>query len=89
MYNCNILITSIIMKTYVLKWGNSLGIRLPKTLAKLLGVDQGDEIEMVVRKDKMTIQKKTDNLDNLLSQITPANIHKETDWGTPLGKEIW
>lgn len=77
------------MKTCVLKWGNSLGIRLPKTLAKLLGVDQGDEIEMTVEKDKMTIQKKTENLENLLAGITPENIHKEINWGKPVGREIW
>ncbi len=76
------------MKAYILKWGNSFGIRLPKTLAKLLNIEQGDEIEMKIEKNKILIQK-TNSLDDLLAQISPENIHGETDWGTPLGKEIW
>jgi antitoxin MazE len=29
------------------------------------------------------------SLEELLSQITPENCHQETDWGTPVGKEVW
>lgn len=76
------------MKACILKWGNSFGIRLPKTLAKLLSIDQGDEIEIKVEKNKLTIEK-AENLDSLLAQITPENIHEETYWGMPAGKEIW
>ena len=28
-------------------------------------------------------------LDQLLAQVTDDNIHKEVDWGKPVGKEIW
>jgi antitoxin MazE len=32
----------------VSKWGNSLGVRLPKALVDELGLREGDEIELVV-----------------------------------------
>ena len=28
-------------------------------------------------------------LKSLLAGVTPENIHPETDWGKPMGKEIW
>tara|TARA_R110002072_G_scaffold297959_1_gene471315 strand:- start:26286 stop:26432 length:147 start_codon:yes stop_codon:yes gene_type:complete len=28
-------------------------------------------------------------LDELLAKIAPENRHKETDWGPPVGKEVW
>jgi len=28
-------------------------------------------------------------LDELISKITARNRHDETDWGPPVGKEIW
>jgi antitoxin MazE len=28
-------------------------------------------------------------LDELLEQITPDNIHGETNWGPPVGNEEW
>jgi len=24
-----------------------------------------------------------------LSQITPENLHQETNWGEPVGEEVW
>lgn len=31
----------------VSRWGNSLGVRLPRTLVKALGLKAGDELEVV------------------------------------------
>ena len=28
-------------------------------------------------------------LEELLAQITPENLHGETDWGPPVGRESW
>ncbi|MBO4226254.1 AbrB/MazE/SpoVT family DNA-binding domain-containing protein [Bradyrhizobium neotropicale] len=35
----------------VSKWGNSLAVRLPKTLVDQLGLKEGDELNIVVAKD--------------------------------------
>jgi antitoxin MazE len=28
-------------------------------------------------------------LEELLADVRPSNLHKETDWGPPAGKEVW
>jgi antitoxin component of MazEF toxin-antitoxin module len=28
-------------------------------------------------------------LDELLADVHPSNLHGETDWGPPVGQEIW
>lgn len=42
----------------VSKWGNSLAVRLPKTLVDELGLKEGDELN-VVAADKSTIEVET------------------------------
>jgi hypothetical protein len=29
------------------------------------------------------------DLDAMIDSVTPANRHSETDWGRPVGKEVW
>ncbi len=80
------------MKSTVQKWGNSLAIRIPKSFATEIGLSQGTEINLVLFENKIQIEpikKKKFTLDELLSQVTEENIHKEVDTGTPVGKEIW
>jgi len=80
------------MKSTVQKWGNSLAIRIPKLFATEIDLFQGAEIDLVLFENKILInpiKKKKCILDELLSQVTEENIHKEVDTGTPVGKEIW
>lgn len=75
------------------KWGNSLGIRIPKEAADRIGIDQGSEMELnvignngtITLKPKRTRKKYT--LEELLAQITPENQHKEVDFGIE-GREL-
>lgn len=75
------------------KWGNSLGIRIPKEAADRLGISQGSEIELHVVGSENIIKlkpkkaKKNYTLGELLSQITPDNQHDEVDFGTE-GREL-
>lgn len=77
----------------VQKWGNSLGIRIPKEAADKIGIHQDSELEMLVSEDKRTITlrpkkaRKKYSLEELLSQITPGNRHDEIDFGTE-GREL-
>ena len=75
------------------KWGNSLGIRIPKEAADRIGIQQGSEIELCVTGNVTIItlkpkrlQKKS-TLEELLAQITPENRHKEIDFGIE-GREL-
>ena len=80
------------MQTLIQQWGNSLALRIPKAFAKQTKVKKGSRVQFVVEKGRMvvtpvTVEKVT--LKSLLAKVTPANIHSETDWGKPKGKEIW
>ena len=50
------------------------------------------QIDIREEDGKLVIEKKArkhPTLDELLARITPENIHPETDWGPPVGREIW
>ena len=81
------------MHVQIGKWGNSLGVRIPSALAKELGLHDGTELDLqqlegsiVLRRVKTAAQY---SLADLLARVTPENIHGETDWGDPQGKEEW
>ena len=73
------------------KWGNSLALRIPKPLADQLGVVEGTEVEVTATEREIVIRpaKRKYSLKELVDKITPQNVHAETDWGLPAGKEIW
>lgn len=79
------------MTTQVGKWGNSLAVRIPGAFAKELELDDGAEIEITRVSGGLFLRpaKREYTLDELLSQVTPENIHGETDWGKAVGREAW
>lgn len=77
------------MQAQVTKWGNSLGIRIPRPFAEQVELEEGSLIDLSLEKDSIILCKKSYKLDDLVSKITPENSHKESDWGSPTGKEIW
>jgi antitoxin MazE len=83
------------MTTKVQKWGNSLAMRLPKELAKNFNLKAGMSVIFIDKvygfEVRAEVKKKKPKytLKELLKGITPENVHPETDWGKPMGKEIW
>jgi len=76
----------------VSKWGNSLAVRIPQAIAKEARLSEGDSVAMDVDGDGSIVlrsARKTYQLSELVSRITPRNRHRETDWGEPRGKESW
>lgn len=73
----------------VQKWGNSLGVRIPKAIAMKVGLEEGSEIDFDIEDDKIIIKNKSQSLKKLLSEITPDNIHQEVPTGDKEGREIW
>jgi looped-hinge helix DNA binding domain, AbrB family len=73
----------------VQKWGNSLGIRIPKSLALKVGIEEGTEVDLDVEDGHLVIKPKSTTLDEFLSQITPDNVHTEIPSGEPQGREVW
>ena len=82
------------MSTKVQKWGNSLAVRFPKEIAARFKLQAGSEVSIVPESKKIAIKpvKKTAKkvtLKELVKGISPNNRHEETDWGYPVGREIW
>ena len=73
----------------VKKWGNSAAIRLPvKVLnAAQVGIEQRVNVHVQGRRIVIDPAVDEDNLDTLLTQITPENVHDEISFGPPVGKE--
>ena len=80
------------MLTKLQKWGNSIGLRVPSNLARELHIESGSEVELRIVRGKLVISpvnSKDYSLDQLLSKVTPENIHSERDLGSPTGRETW
>jgi len=77
------------MQFQIKKWGNSLGIRIPKVLAEKVGFFEGTPVELRLSDDAIIIRRKRYSLEELMSRVTPENIHGEIDTGCPIGCEEW
>ncbi len=80
------------MVATVAKWGNSLAIRLPQHLVKEIQLTEGVEVDLVVIDGNLVIKpriRKRYSLDELISAITPENLHTEVETGVAVGNEAW
>ena len=80
------------MVTKIQKWGNSLGLRIPKSFAKEAGVEEGSAVDISIQGDRLVIQTVRPvryELDDLLSQIREENLHDEIGTGQSAGREAW
>jgi antitoxin MazE len=77
--------------TQIAKWGNSLGLRLPKAVAREARIDDGDIVDVSVENGAVVIRasRPTYSLEQLVARITARNRHDESDWGMPVGHEVW
>ena len=73
------------------QWGNSIGVRIPKDLAKKAGIGVDCTVEINEAGEGIIIKpvgKKEYSLKELVSKITSQNRHGEIDFGRPVGKEL-
>ena len=75
------------VKSHIAKWGSSLAVLIPKPVAEQWGVQEGSPIEIVPHGDQVVLRKKVCNLEDMLAQVTPQNVHSEWDIGVPRGRE--
>lgn len=78
------------MKARVLKWGNSLAVRIPRVLASEARFQEGDSVELVASEEgKLEVRRasRVPTLSELVERITPENRHVEITSGTATGKE--
>ena len=80
------------MRTYVQKWGNSLGLRIPRAFALEAGLAERTAVDLTVVDGRLVVtavSEQSYTLDELLSQVTPDNLHGEWDTGRAVGAESW
>lgn len=80
------------MRTKVVRWGNSLGLRIPKSFAEEVRVSEGTTVDLVMEDGQLVIrvaEVPSVNLDDLLAEITESNLHGEVDTGDAVGGENW
>jgi antitoxin MazE len=80
------------MQTMIQQWGNSLALRIPKAFAQQTRIKKGSSVALTVENGRMVmkpLRRRKYTLQELVSKITPQNRHPETDWGRPMGKEVW
>jgi len=80
------------MRAQIQKWGNSLALRIPKTLARDAGLAEDTSVDIALVDGKVVIapvEAPPYSLEELLAGITDENIHGEVDFGPPVGTEEW
>ena len=80
------------MKAKIQKWGNSLGLRIPKPFAEEIGLSERAEVELRLVEGALVVRplrSKTFTLDELLAGVTTRNRHHEASTGEPVGREVW
>ena len=80
------------MVTKVQKWGNSQGLRLAKHVLENAQLAIGDDVEIIVGEEEITIKKVVRPKFDLAEMVTrmPRNYKpKEVSFGKPVGREEW
>lgn len=80
------------MRAVVQKWGNSLALRIPKPFALASKIEQGTVVEIELVDGKLVatpVPHWRSELARLMAGVTEENRHEETDWGPPVGDEVW
>lgn len=78
------------MQVQVARWGNSLGLRIPKDLASRAGLREGARVEIEAEGNRIVITPARSRyvLSDLLKGITPEAMREAFDWGPDKGREI-
>lgn len=77
------------MKAQMVKWGNSLAVRIPKPILEEARFKEGDLLEIEAGEGQIELRRATKipTLARLVSQITSANRYPEISAGPEVGKE--
>jgi antitoxin MazE len=78
------------MDTKIQRWGNSLAVRIPKAYAEQMGLFSNSPVRISLEGERLVIESvRRATLADLLAEVTPDNLHDETDWGASVGNEVW
>jgi len=80
------------MKARIQKWGNSLALRIPRSIAIDAGFAEQTMVDIILEQGVVMITRTSQTeytLDELLQNVSSTNIHAESDLGAPEGNEVW
>jgi antitoxin MazE len=80
------------MSLKVKKWGNGYGILLPKVVLEKMELTENQALDFVFENNQFILKKRTHKeytLEDILKKAKKKSFHKETDWGSDVGAEIW
>jgi antitoxin MazE len=69
-----------------------LALRIPKSFASEIHVKENSLVQLSFIDGKLVVtvvQEPEYTLDDLLAQVTDANIHHEVETGVTVGEEAW
>jgi antitoxin MazE len=73
------------------RWGNSLGLRIPREGVQKLALKDGSEVTVEIGDDQILIRparrRKRWTEAQLLRNVTPDIVGGEVNWGGPVGRE--
>lgn len=83
------------MKVKVAKWGNSLGLRLPKAAVDAVGLKSGSEVDVTIEGRDLRVRQplpikhyKLEDLVAEMKRLGPENEPETVEWGPDVGSEI-
>ena len=81
------------MTATISSWGNSQGVRFPKTILEELHLGIGDKVKVLIENQKIIIepiksQKEKYDINELVKQI-PSNYQVHEEFDTKIGSEEW
>jgi antitoxin MazE len=82
----------VVMQTRIQKWGNSLGVRIPRGLAEEVGLGAGTEVSLSAKDGELVVKPALTtrlSLDDLLAGVSESNIHSSVNTGSAVGAEIF
>ena len=80
------------MRAAVKRWGNSASVRIPAAVLKAARLDVDDPVDVREEAGRIIIEpleRKEYDLTELVKGISRRNLHKEVDFGGPVGNEVW
>ena len=80
------------MQTKVQKWGNSYGVRIPRSFAAEVQVEAGSAVDLSVQNGSLLVRPlraRKHKLSTLLKKVNRRNLHGEVASGKPVGREAW
>jgi antitoxin MazE len=91
--------TSLITKSEIKEWGNSLGVRIPKKVIDALNLHDGSQINVLLDGNKIVLEpqdnpffdlSKDVELSSLTAKITAKNKHSGEEFDDEsVGNEVW